>query len=319
MNWRPHDGHAKIVIRARPGGPVLWTSVAESVVQAVVGGDLGKGFRIYVARGRGRGRLDAPLSLDEIDPATGVRVELWTFAGGRNDVAHLSISDVDGDGRLDLAFAYFESKYGVRTRHLTATGQWLSGDAIRMGTERAWADLDGDGKSDAIIGRMYGDALGLDGDLRLVLGGGAVVPVDTDRGVRTLTVARLSGDAAPTLYFVDGWAARYAAEAKAQLKRVRFVRGERLVELVGLSPDEYTFNHLEPVTRNGGARAMKTTGLLVWGNRELSVFWPKPNLPWPRVVVSRDPQLLAGALVETGDGARIVVPGEVTRLVDIVL
>src|SRR6185295_4301538 len=122
----------------------LWRATGSGAVHLVTAGDFGHGPRLYAARGVGvRRDRDAPVILQELDPTTGIATVLWTFSGERNEPAHLSIADVDRDGRPDLAFAYFASKYEVRTHHIAHDGRVIEGSAIRMGTVRAWADVDG--------------------------------------------------------------------------------------------------------------------------------------------------------------------------------
>jgi hypothetical protein len=217
-----------------PGrGHLLWSVSRDGAVQRVAAGDAGRGLRLHVARGRGRGFRDSRLVLREITPVTGEATVLWESDGERNEAAHLSIADVDGDGRDDLAFAHFASKYQVRARHVLRDGSVLEGPEIRMATSRAYGDLDGDGLDDEAIGRMYGDG-GAPGDLR-VLFGGRTVAVPTDDGVRALLIAQAGDDAGPTLYFSDGWVSNYEAAARAQVSRVRWTDGRPVVERIGRS------------------------------------------------------------------------------------
>lgn len=271
-------------------GKVRWTVDGDAMVQQVTVGDLGDGQRIYVARGRGRGYLSAPIVVEEIAPKTGARKELWRQSSPRADVCHLSVADVDNDGQPELAVAHFSGKYMVRTRHMKLDGSFIEGAETRMATERAFADLDGDGKIDEVVGRMYGDAVGVDGDLSINLGH-RQLKVPTDRGIRSLVVGQATGDDRPMLYFADGWSDRYAAEGKAQLKRARFAGQELIVEKLGSSADEYTFNRLQ-IGRFGTTR-----GLMAWGSSALAFFSPRDDLPWPRRELRQDPQAITSAWI----------------------
>jgi hypothetical protein len=225
-------------------------------VQLVAQGDFGRGQRIYAARGT-RGVVRAPLVLEEIDPANGDASELWRHDGLRNDAVHLSVADVDADGEAELAFAYFVTNHEVRTRHLEADGTIVASGSMRMATTRAYADVDGDGTADEVIGRLYGDAGDAKGHIRARLGG-AWVHVPTDRGVRSLVAVQPPRGAA-TLYFADGWSASYGRDARAQLKRARW-NGERFqVDLLAQSEDEYTLFALAPF-EVGGRAAVAAAG-----------------------------------------------------------
>lgn len=293
------DGDALWAVEptARGEGKLLWRVTGPGVVQKVVVGDLGKGRRLFVARGVGRGFLRAPLVLQSLDPLTGQAEELWRFAGERAECAHLSLDDVDGDGETELAFAYYASKYMVRTRHLDRDGQPLLGPEVRMATSRAYGDLNGDGKLDEAVGRVYGDAKGDPGDLKVDLGQGPV-KVPTEDGVRAVMVAKLAGDAGPTLYFADGWVADYGKSAKAQLKRARWDGKGFAVEPLVRSPSEFTFFHLETAALGDAG-----TVVVAQGNKQVSAILPGPKAPWALKPLAQLEPVLNTALGRTGPGA----------------
>ena len=294
---------------ATVGGAVRWRVSGPGVVTHVVAGDYGHGAHLYVARGVGRGFLAAPLVLQALDLATGAATELARLDGERNEAAHLSIDDVDRDGRPELAFAFYDSKYTVRTRHLEADGAVRDGAPVRMASSRAYGDLDGDGKIDEVVGRVYGDAKGEPGDLKVDLGAGFVwVPVE--QGVRALLVARLGDDVGPTLYVADGWVANYGKDARATLKRVRFAAGKPVVEAVGRSPDDFTFFALTAADVDGDG----APEIVAQGSKQVSVFSPGPVLPWARRAVVPTEPVLNTAVARGPGGVVALVPGRpVTR------
>ncbi|MCB9537984.1 MAG: hypothetical protein H6704_17160 [Myxococcales bacterium] len=294
---------------APPAKP-LWRVTGPGVVTHVVAGDLGQGPRLFVGRGLGRGFLDAPLVVQALDPATGAATELWRHEGPRNELAHLSIADVDRDGAPELALAYYASKYMVRTRHLEADGAAHEGPEVRMASSRVFGDLDGDGVVDQAVGRVYGDAKGEPGDLTVHLASGPVkVPVE--QGVRSLLVAQLGDDTGPTLYVADGWVANYGKEARAQVKRVRFTGGQPTVQPVAGSPEEFTFFELWAVDPDGDGKA----ALAARGNKALSLFPPGATTPWPRKALRAVPPVLNAAIAKTGAGHVAVVPGRLATQV----
>lgn len=265
------------------GGRALWQTEGEGVVHVVAHGDLGDGPRLYVGRGVGRGHLQAPLVLESIDPATGARTELWRNAGERNEPVTLTVADVDADGKVELAFAYYASKYMVRTRHLRAGGQWMAeGPEVRMATLRLWADVDADGRTDEVLGRVYGDAKDVPGDLRVDRGRG-LEPIETENGIKSAAFTAF-GRTPPALYFCDGWVANYGQAAKARLKRARYVAGKPVVERLGDSADEFTFFALTAADLDGDGR----TDLVAQGDKRFTLFSEGPD---GAVTVRRGPAL----------------------------
>jgi hypothetical protein len=240
-----------------------WRVKGRGLVQLATAGDFGRGHKIYAARGRSR-TVDVALTLAEIDPATGEETELWRHEGARNEAVHLSIADVDGDLEPELAFAYFTTNHDVATRHLEADGSAIAGDAMRMATTRAYADVDGDGRHDEIIGRVYGDASDVAGHIRVRLRD-RWVHVPTDRGVRYLE-AVAEPDGAATIYFSDGWSASYGRDGRAQLKRARLVNDTFEVETLGRSEGEFTLFDLAIFDVSG------RRGVVAAGSHRVSLF-----------------------------------------------
>jgi hypothetical protein len=286
----------------------LWSRTGTGEVQRLVAGEVrGAPERLYVARGRGRAAMDAPLLLQGLDPGTGEGEALFTHRSGRTECTGLDIADVNRDGKPDLAFAYFASKYGVRTHHLVSGGPPVDGAERRMATSLAFADLDGDGKADEVVGRVYGDAQGQPGDLTVHLASGPV-RVPTENGVRALLVARLAGDARPTLYLADGWVADYKRSAKGQIKRATWNAAQRAftVETVATGTGQFTFFALWAVDLGGQGQPV----VVAQGSDEVLVFTPGSKRPWPSRSVTRLPPVQNTAIGRVSSGAwALFVPG----------
>lgn len=299
---------------ARPGvpgtGEVIWRVQGPGVAQKVAYGDLGDGPKLYVAWGVGRGFLQAPLVLDAIDPATGARTELWREAGERNEAADLQIADVDRDGAPELALARYASKYVVEPRVIEKGGAATPGAPIRMASSWLYADLDGQPGPEAVIGRVYGDAKGLPGDLKIRTAG-AEIPVPTDNGVKALMHGAPGGEPA-ALYFVDGWVANYGKEARARIKRARLVDGAAVVEPVAASPDEFTFFELTEVDIDGDG----VTEIAAQGDKRVTLFSRTDGAWTGRPLADLEP-VLNTAIGRTADGRwTLFVPARpVTRAI----
>ncbi|MEM6531742.1 MAG: hypothetical protein AAF654_03930 [Myxococcota bacterium] len=248
-------------------GPVLlWRIKTPGTLQRAAGGILDGEQVLVVGFGRGRGRLYAPLSVIKLDPVTGATRTLARWESPRADFAHLSISDAQQDGSEVLVYAAYESKYVVREWvHPAGGGERIPRSAVRMATSRSYADLDGDGKAEQIIGRIYGDTQNAPGDLRVRYasdGREELLPVVG--GVRSLRVAQRTTDSAPTLYYADGWSANYAREGRAQLRRAERTDGEWQAPVIARSEDEYTFNAIHTAGIPGKHE------LLLYGSKRLS-------------------------------------------------
>ena len=291
---------------------VRWRKTGDGVVQRVAVGNLGEGRRLFIARGVGRGYLQAPLVVESINLRTGEARELWRYNGERNEAAHLSVSDIDGDGRAELAFAYYNSKYFVRTRHIHADGRVTEGRPVRMATSRVYGDVDGDGRSDEIVARVYGDARSVPGDLRIARSDGWQV-VPTENGVRGLILSRIGTEKRPSIYFADGWVSNYGKEAKAQLKRARWNGAGYDVAEIGRSPDEFTFFELEARDVDGDG----TLEIVARGDKKVTVFDANPDGAFSSRVVATIEPVLNTAIGSAADGRWYVfVPADTeTRMV----
>jgi len=239
------------------------------VVQKVILADLGQGERLYVVWGMGRGARHAPLTLQELVPYSGQGRTLWSFQGPRNEVAHLGAHDLDGDGKAELSFAHYVDKYHVKTRHLKADGSLIEGAPLRMANTRDYGDLNGDQRVDEAIGRVYGDARGEVGDLRVIWGGGKSQLLSCEDGVRALQIGQAGGIFG--LFFSDGWLSDYGRKARAQLKVAIWKEGSFEIQEVGRSPTDFSFFDFELRDLDGDAQAE----IIARGNKSITLFQRK--------------------------------------------
>ena len=284
-------------------GRLLWRTEGDGVVHRCVVGDFGHGRGLYVARGIGRGHLRAPLALQSVDVATGAAKTLWQRTGERAEPAHLSITDVDNDGVKELAFAHYISKYMVQTRHLEATGAAIDGQPLRMASSRAYGDADGDGHREEVIGRVYGDAKGVVGDLRMITAKGETVMIPSDKGVRAVMVAPRGDGKGTSLYFADGWVSNYGKQAKAQLKQAIWAGGNPVITTIGTSDDEFTFFDLTEVDLDGDG----APEIVARGNKHVSLF-RYDGKAWQRRSLAEIRPVLNTAMGKTKAGWKLAVP-----------
>lgn len=235
-------GDALSAVRVRESNGVhepVWTATGPGSVQLVASGDAGDGFALWVVRGRSLADRAAPLVLERLDPATGLGVEAWRHAGPRNEATALQIADVDGDGRRDLALAYFADERRVRSRDRLASGALRQEELGHMATSRLFLDLDGDGRDDEVIGHLYDEDPARAGQLKARIAG-AWVALPTRGGIRALA-ALPEPKGAATLLVSDGWMKRYGAEGRARVSVARWRGGAFELDLVAASSVDYTF------------------------------------------------------------------------------
>ncbi len=160
------------------------------------------------------------------------------------------------DGKLVVA--YFDSKYTVHSVYATrARSKWSTEDiaTIRMATAYARADIDGDGVLDLIVGRTYGDDIGVDGDAFVLRPDGTRTKIPTLRGVRSLATADRDGDGHPEIYLADGWHQDYAHVARGLLTEATWSAGSAQVHVIEDTAGQYSDGRLVPADLDGDGKA----------------------------------------------------------------
>ena len=308
------DGNDLWIADPDKGGVHLrYRGTASSPVELVAAGDYGHGRRLYVARGPSGRDHALPLTLDEIDPATGATKELFQKELVRPEAVELAVADVDRDKKPDLAFAFYAAKAAVATHHMTASGGVVEGPLERTAEARAFFDLDGDGIDDAIVGQLYADGSGpVAGGLRVDLGKGPI-QIPTQGGVRVVALAK-DPEGHAVLDFADGWSSNYVKEGKASLKRARWNGTTFDVELIGVSPEEYTLYSIAPGNGPDGF------AIVASGNQRATLFegpWKSPPGGLPSAVkitrLDAPGHGTAAACRDARGRLRVFVPGDPTH------
>jgi hypothetical protein len=156
-------------------------------------------------------------------------------------VALLPLKEAPGE----LLVAYFTSKYEVQLSHARRSPgrhRWAleSIERIRMATSVVRGDVDHDGVDDLVVGRVYGDANGLDGDAFVRRPDGTRVPIPIVGGVRALAIADLDRDGKSELLIGDGWNADYGRAARARLALARWQGDGFSTEVLDAGEGQYT-------------------------------------------------------------------------------
>jgi hypothetical protein len=181
-----------------------------------------------------------------------------------------AILPLPGSEHPTLLLAYRLSTYVVRVvRAARVDGSWEVSrlDSIYMATSYAVGDLDGNGRDDIVVGRVYGEGQA-DGDAFALRLDGSRVSIPTLRGVRGLAVADLDGDGRDEILLGDGWHQNYGERAEARLSIARFDGSRFVTELIDDDPEQFTIWDIIPADFTGDGQLEIATR----GDLHLRVF-----------------------------------------------
>lgn len=188
-------------------------------------------------------------------------VEIYRKPTERSEVTSLQVKDLDGDGKPEILFAYYASKYGVDlrvARHDSAAWTVSELATIRMGSSVDAGDVMGNGKAMVVVGRLYGDppdakttaAIGdafvLDGDTR--------IPLPVTRGVSAIAVGDLDGKAGDEIVVADGWHANYGKLARCRIAVISRQGTGWKYELIEDLDNHIRFEEIDLVDLNGDGK-----------------------------------------------------------------
>jgi hypothetical protein len=213
-----------------------------------------------------------------------------------------------------LVLAYFESKYGVTKVSATrAPGAWTTSEpqTIRMATSWGLGDLDGSGKPSIVVGRLYGDVIGADGDAFVLAADGTHKMLPTTRGVQSLAVADTDGDGRAEIFVGDGWHQNYALNAQGLLTWIRLVDGAFKAELIEDTPGQYTINQIIAADVDGDGKPE----LVTRGNAYVRVYKRSGDRWIGLTIAGKVRDVAVGDL--DGNGTAILVVGDRSELVDL--
>jgi hypothetical protein len=181
-----------------------------------------------------------------------------------------------------VLLAYFESKYMVTSVVMSPQGPGWKRESlatIRTAVAYASGDVDGDGAADLVVGRVYGDEIGIDGDAFLLGPGGERRPIPTTRGVRSIAIAGSEPDGRNEIFLGDGWHQNYGKLARGQLTWIRVDEGGMRSELIEDTPGQYAIEQIVPAMVGG------RPVLVTRGSAYVRVFHRDGNL-WTGVTVA---------------------------------
>lgn len=249
--------------------------------------------------------------------------ELFRKHSIRPQPTDLIIADYDNDGNNEVIASYFESKYYVETAVLKyQAGDWMVEvlPPERMAMTRDIGQIGTRKENRMVVGRVYGDELGLLGDAYLLAPERVELPAF--RGVKKVVVGDATGRGEQDIYLADGWHFDYGKIARGRLARVYETAGTFSYELIEDVKYQYEISQIKLADVDGDGKQE----ILTRGNRFFSIYQFNQD-HWE---VFRDTTITPAyftignitgnrrqEVIFTGDSLRILQFGELTYSADL--
>ncbi len=148
---------------------------------------------------------------------------IFTKASERPYPVFLQIEGDKTIGNKKIILSFYESKYIVETRAFTmdASGNWqhTTVEKKRMATSRDIGMLPGFNNPVTVVGRPYGDTVGMTGDAYIKLSN-REEQLPAFRGVKVIRIGDLNGDGKNEIFAGDGWHQDYGKIARGRIAMI---------------------------------------------------------------------------------------------------
>jgi len=295
-------------------GRVVTSLPAPGGIQQLVAADLDgdKRSELYAGWGQTRDHMDSAAAITAYRFEKGKLVEdvVLRPTTTRNEVVAL----VPMFDTKELLIAYFDSKYMV-TSTIAAKGPrgWTPTNiaSLRTATSYARGDLDGDGKPELVVGRVYGDDKGIDGDAFVLAADGARTKIPSTRGLRSVVALDTDGDKKAELFMGDGWHQNYGQHAHGLLTWAKSDgKGGFTSELIEDTPGQYEIMRTKAATIDG------RLVLVTQGSHYVRVYW-RDGATWKGLSIAGAVRDIAVGDVDGKAGDEIVIAADKSELIDL--
>ncbi len=295
-------------------GKELATAPVSAGIQTLVAADLDgdKRDELYAGWGQTRDFMNAKahVTVHRLDKKALTEETVFAPETERNEITAV-VPMLD---QKSLLVGYFDSKYMVGTAKLAKGAQgWASTKvaSIRTAPSYAYGDVDGDGTSDIVVGRVYGDDRGIDGDAFVIRPDGTRTPIPSTRGLRSLALADGDGDGHLDVFMGDGWHQNYGQIARGLLSWARHGASGFTRELIEDTPGQYEVMRILPAHIDG------KLALVTQGSHYVRVFVREANA-WKGTTIAGAARDIAVGDVDGTPGDEILVVSETSaELIDL--
>jgi hypothetical protein len=291
------DGHNDLVVVDGEAMRVLDRTGKEIARAPVTGGIevlVAHDHELYAGWGQSRDHMDAKARVTRHTLDHGVLREDEVLAPTTSRQDIVSIIPTGND----LLIAYFESKYLVK-KVLLKAGVETDPVTLRMAT--AWAV----GPMGTVVGRLYGDAKGVDGDAFILAPDGTRTPLPTTRGVQGLAIAGTD------IFVGDGWHQNYADRAQGLLTWLRPDGSGYRSQLIENTPGQFTIFQIIAADLDGDG----APELVARGNKNVRVY-KRTGDRWKGMTIAGVASDVAVGDLD-GSGPEIVIVGDHSEVIDL--
>lgn len=294
-------------------GKTLATTPATDGIQRLTAADLDGDGRaeIYAGWGQTRDHMDtkAKVTVHRLDGGRLTTETVLAPETTRQEVVAL----VPMKDAKSLFIAYFDSKYMVTSTIAQKGAQgWTASKVAQLRTATSYArgDVNGDGKPDIVVGRVYGDDKGVDGDAFILAPDGSRTKIPSTRGMRSIAVIDADADGKPEVYMGDGWHQNYGQYAHGLLTRARFAGSTFQTDLVEDTVGQYGIEEIVPATVDG------KIVILTAGSNYTRAFM-RAGDHWSAVTIGPVARDIAVGDLDGKPGDEILLLGEKSELVSL--